>query len=122
MVIKYLKRRWLTAALFAVLALVFALVLSLYDLPTESVLYASLLCVVLGVFAACWDYTRWRRRARALELMQRTICVSDAGLPDAKDYTEELYQELRPSVHAWMRRRRRSSAPPRTITRCGRTR
>ena len=111
MVIKYLKRRWLTAALFAVLALVFALVLSLYDLPTESVLYASLLCVVLGVFAACWDYTRWRRRARALELMQRTICVSDAGLPDAKDYTDELYQEL---VHTLSAERARLDAAAET--------
>lgn len=107
MLIKYLKRRWMTLALFAAFAAVFAFVLSLYELPTESVLYAGLLCVVLGVGAACWDYVRWRRRARTLELMRRTICVSDAGLPDAKDYTEELYQEL---VHTLSAERARLDA------------
>ena len=43
MLLSYVKRRWKTLGSLALFALIFALVFSLYELPVEAVLYASLL-------------------------------------------------------------------------------
>ena len=94
MFLKYLKSRWPIPAALLLFALIFALVLSLYDMPSESVLYAGLLCASCGAFLVALSYTRWLHRCRALEQLQRSICVSDEGLPSPSDYEDELYQEL----------------------------
>ncbi len=94
MFLKYLKSRWPIPAALLLFALIFALVLSLYDMPSESVLYAGLLCASCGAFLVALSYTRWLHRCRALEQLRRSICVSDEGLPSPSDYEDELYQEL----------------------------
>lgn len=94
MFLKYLKNRWPIPAALLLFALIFALVLSLYDMPSESVLYAGLLCASCGAFLVALSYTRWLHRCRALEQLRRSICVSDEGLPSPSDYEDELYQEL----------------------------
>ena len=94
MFLKYPKSRWPIPAALLLFALIFALVLSLYDMPSESVLYAGLLCASCGVFLVALSYTRWLHRCRALEQLRRSICVSDEGLPSPSDYEDELYQEL----------------------------
>ena len=94
MFLKYLKSRWPIPAALLLFALIFALVLSLYDMPSESVLYAGLLCASCGVFLVALSYTRWLLRCRVLEQLRRSICVSDEGLPSPSDYEDELYQEL----------------------------
>ena len=94
MFLKYLKSRWPIPAALLLFALIFALVLSLYDMPSESVMYAGLLCASCGAFLVALSYTRWLHRCRALEQLRRSICVSDEGLPSPSDYEDELYQEL----------------------------
>ena len=94
MFLKYLKSRWPIPAALLLFALIFALVLSLYDMPSESVLFAGLLGAYCGVFLVALSYTRWLHRCRALEQLRRSICVSDDGLPSPSDYEDELYQEL----------------------------
>ena len=94
MFLKYLKSRWPIPAALLLFALIFALVLSLYDMPSESVLYAGLLCASCGVFLVALSYTRWLHRCRALEQLRRSICVSDEGLLSSSDYEDEVYQEL----------------------------
>lgn len=94
MLLSYVKRRWKIIAALALFALIFALVFSLYELPAEAVLYASLLCIAAGVLLIAASYAAYRRRVRVLETLRRTICVGADGLPEPRDRTEELYQEL----------------------------
>ena len=94
MLLSYIKRRWKTIAAMAIFAAMFAMVFSLYELPAEAVLYASLLCVAVGALLLAASYASYRRRVKTLELLRRTICVSADGLPEPRDLTEELYQEL----------------------------
>lgn len=94
MLLSYIKRRWKTIAAMAIFAAMFAMVFSLYELPVEAVLYASLLCVAVGALLLAASYASYRRRVKTLELLRRTICVSADGLPEPRDLTEELYQEL----------------------------
>ena len=49
MLTAYLKRQWKLLLLLAGGTAVFAAVFSLYDLPAEAVVYAGLLCLVLGL-------------------------------------------------------------------------
>ena len=81
-------------AAMAVFAAIFAFVFSLYDLPAEAVLYASLLCLAAGALLLAVSYRAYRGRVRALELLRRNICISTDGMPAPRDRTEELYQEL----------------------------
>ena len=94
MLLSYIKRRWKTIAAMAIFAAMFAMVFSLYELPVEAVLYASLLCVAVGALLLAASYASYRRRVKTLELLRRTIFVSADGLPEPRDLTEELYQEL----------------------------
>ncbi|HIS44703.1 MAG TPA: sensor histidine kinase [Candidatus Scatomorpha merdigallinarum] len=94
MFFSYVKRRWKVLSALALFTLIFALVFSLYELPTEAVLYASGLCFVLGAGLLGYSYYLYRRRCRTLETLQRSICVSSDGLPAPEDRIEELYQEL----------------------------
>ena len=94
MFLSYLKSRAAVIIALGAFVLIFALIFSLYELPVEAVGYAALLCAVLGAVFLALGYSRWRRRCRTLELLLRTICVSDDGLPEPGSYSEELYQEL----------------------------
>lgn len=54
MIRRYLREHLPLAGLLALFAGTFALVLSLYHLPTEPVAYASALCAVMGLIALIW--------------------------------------------------------------------
>ena len=94
MFLSYLKSRLAVIISLAAFAAIFALIFSLYELPTEAVLYASLLCAALGAGVFAFGFARWRRRCRTLELLRRSITLSAEGLPEPRGRAEELYQEL----------------------------
>ena len=94
MFLSYLKSRLAVIVALAAFAAIFALIFSLYELPTEAVLYASLLCAALGAGVFAFGFARWRRRCRTLELLRRSITLSAEGLPEPRERAEELYQEL----------------------------
>lgn len=60
-----LRKKLSAAGLLALFAGTFALVLSLYHLPTEPVAYASALCAVMGLIALIWGFVRYRRAHQA---------------------------------------------------------
>lgn len=65
MIRRYLREHLPLAGLLALFAGTFALVLSLYHLPTEPVAYASALCAVMGLIALIWGFVRYRRAHQA---------------------------------------------------------
>ena len=65
MIRRYLREHLPLAGLLALFAGTFALVLSLYHLPTEPVAYASALCTVMGLIALIWGFVRYRRAHQA---------------------------------------------------------
>ncbi len=93
-ILSYFKRHWKIPVLFLLCAGVFALVLSLYELPTEPVLYASVLCAALGVPALAVDMWAYVRRMRALHELTGSICVSIDRLPEPRAGIETEYDKL----------------------------
>lgn len=73
---------------------IFAAVFSLYDLPMESVGYASILTILFILTMAAFDFFAFVRRHHVLEKFQKSITISDLMLPKAKNLIEEDYQLL----------------------------
>ena len=90
----YLRDRLWALLLLGLCAGVFALVLSLYDLPVEAVGYAALLCAFLALVWSAVDLVRWNREVRALESLRGRAYLTLGYLPESGGLREELYQEL----------------------------
>lgn len=73
---------------------IFAVVFSLYDLPVEAVVYASLLCFVLLVLYGIYDYIKFLKRHRRLFELQSDIAISVEKLPVAMNRIEQDYRDL----------------------------
>ena len=90
----YIKGKCWLLALLGFCTGIFALVLSLYDLPAEAAGYGGLLClIVLGIFML-WDFFRWRRRVLELESIRGQAALLLNILPEPRDLEENAYQEL----------------------------
>lgn len=88
MIRRYLREHLPLAGLLALFAGTFALVLSLYHLPTEPVAYASALCAVMGLIALIWGFVRYRRahQARAHVLNAPHLLLDELPSPRSRTW------------------------------------
>lgn len=94
LILSYLRRH--ITLLFGLFAAggIFALVFSLYDLPTEAVWYASALTLAVFVFLGLIRFVAYKRRHNALLAAARRVGTELSGLPGPADMIEEDYQAL----------------------------
>lgn len=90
----YVKRHRKSVLMFSMFAVIFAIVLSLYNLPVEAVGYAVLLCTFIGIIFVVYDFINYYRKHRSLCELQNRISLSTLELPVPKDLLEKDYQEL----------------------------
>ena len=90
----YLKGKCWMLALLGLCTGVFALVLSLYDLPAEAAGYGGLLCLILLAIFGVWDFLRWRRRVLELESIQGQAALLLHMLPEPRGLEEAACREL----------------------------
>ena len=102
MIRRYLREHLPLAGLLALFAGTFALVLSLYHLPTEPVAYASALCAVMGLIALIWGFVRYRRahQARAHVLNAPHLLLDELPSPRTLSEADDqaIMQRLRRAV------------------------
>lgn len=94
MFLKYLKDRCWRIGALAVFVLIYYIVLSLYNLPAESVLYAAGLCVAAGAVMASVDFIRYRKRHLCLRELLYNVSISIDALPPTDTLIELDYQKL----------------------------
>lgn len=94
LLVRYLRDRLRVIAAFAVVSLVFAVVLYLYALPNEPVLYCAALCAAGALIYAAIDFTVYLRKHRLLSQMRRTPGLNLGSLPPAHGLIETDYREL----------------------------
>ena len=94
MLLAYLKRQYKLLLLLAGAVCVFAAVFAFYDLPLEAVVYAGVLCLVLGLVLFAVGYSRFLRRHRELQRLLRQTNEKALPLPSARGLLEEDYQAL----------------------------
>lgn len=86
------RAKWLLV--LAAMALVFALVIGLYQLPLAAVGYAALLSAAIGGIAAALDFARYLKKQRQLDRLAASGLQRLEDLPAAHGQTEEQYQAL----------------------------
>lgn len=94
MLLSYLKRHYKIILLLVLFILLFGLVFYLYQISLEPILYASLLCFVVGLILFFIGYSRYVLRHRALQVVIQQALVSLDRLPLPKGLIEADYQRL----------------------------
>jgi signal transduction histidine kinase len=92
--LNYFRRHYKIIILLILFIAVFAVVFSLYSLPVEAVLYAAVLCFVVGVILFSFGYLRYLHHHRELTVMLSSVGVSIDDLPRPYGALEQDYQEL----------------------------
>lgn len=91
---KYLLAHKKNIIVWLIICSVFALVFSLYDLPTAPVLYGSILSGFAGLVFTAVDFILYRRRCIVLQKLEKEVTVSVENLPQPRNTVEEEYTKL----------------------------
>ncbi|MEG1109043.1 MAG: sensor histidine kinase [Oscillospiraceae bacterium] len=94
MLLSYLKRHIKIILLFLIFGVIFAAVFSLYNLAVEAVLYALVLCALVGAVMFGFGFLRYRARHRRLLEILKNIELGVSDLPEPCGGLEEDYQEI----------------------------
>lgn len=95
----YIKRHISIIIAFIICSLIFTVVFSLYNLPTEAVMYAVVLsafAMIIIVFLRFYSYYKMHRE---LEHLKNVITVSLPEFPEPMSRIEQDYQELLKLLH-----------------------
>lgn len=90
----YMKRHQLGIVLITLVSMIFAIILYLYHLPVEAVLYAVELSAVLCILIIAVDFIQYRRKHQYLNKLKNSITVNRKDLPEPKELLERDYKEL----------------------------
>lgn len=90
----YIKRHRLGICLYLTFVAIFAAVLFLYRMPMEPVVYASSLCMILGILILIVDGRKYRIRAKELEWQMEAVKNGTEKFPQPGDEIEKAYQKL----------------------------
>lgn len=92
--LNYLYCRRRIIAVGTLIGAVFAVLLFLYGIPAEAVFYASMVCGVLVLASAVWDFLRFKRKCKELSELQSEILITLEHLPEAESEIENGYDQL----------------------------
>lgn len=113
---QYLLQHCRTAFMFLLYTVIFAGVFSLYDLETEAVWYASVLCLFVTIAVLAVSFFFYRERHEKRRKITRNVLLMFDELPEPQNLVEEDYQEmlrslrhiLDDSLTSWQNERRDS--------------
>ena len=100
LIFSYLKRHTALIAALAAATAIFALVFSLYGLPTEPVAYASALTIAVYAALGAVRFSSFKRKHAKLIELERSIETELGKLPPPSSLVEEDYQRLLASLDA----------------------
>jgi histidine kinase (EC 2.7.13.3) len=90
----YFKQIWKTIVFAFFLPLCFLAVFSLENGPASAVLYATVLCLYVGLPVLAFSFYQFAKRYRQLEQLKKSITIHLEGLPQPESGIEKQYQDL----------------------------
>lgn len=93
-ILRYLKDNFKIIITYIIFSLVFLIVFFLYNLPLEPVIYAFIICTIIGLAFVIIDIYNYFKKHRTLKTLEKSIIYSIDNLPDANTLEEEDYKEL----------------------------
>ncbi len=88
----YYRRRIIVVIL--TVAAVFSLFMMIYGVPLPALIYSVVICAAVTLFAAVFDFIRFRAKFNRLKLLETEILLTTDNLPACDSEVEEQYQEL----------------------------
>lgn len=92
--LKYLKQYRFFALIFCLFAGIFAAVFSLYELQTEAVLYAAVICIAAAFIVLVIHFIFFRRKYLERQKLIDNIMLMTQELPEANTPFDEQYNEM----------------------------
>lgn len=86
---KYICQYRNNILLFLLFSIIFAVVLFIYDSNTESVLYAFIICSLIGIAAIICGFLKFRKKHMLLREIYINLPLMTDNLPEAENITEE---------------------------------
>ena len=90
----YVRSKTKAIAMMCIFVSIFAIVLYLYEVSADAVIYASVLCGVIGLIYLLLDFTNFYKKLKSLRSAAANVTVSLASLPLAKNAIEQGYEDL----------------------------
>ena len=91
---KYVVQYRSFAVLTLVFAAVFALVLYLYEVDLDAVLYAFCICGAIGIAAAAAGFVRFSAKYRKLREIYDNVSITNESFPETQDPIEAEYIKM----------------------------
>ncbi|NBI63974.1 sensor histidine kinase [Clostridiales bacterium] len=95
----YLKSHKKLILIIFVWVVIFALVLFLSNVPVDAALYAGLLCLIVGIAAAAYDFYHFCRQCGDLRQLLESIDAQVDHLPEPRNQIHEAYTEIIKELH-----------------------
>ncbi len=90
----YVRSKIKAIAMMCIFVSIFAIVLYLYEVSADAVIYASVLCGVIGLIYLLLDFTNFYKKLKSLRNAAANVTVSLASLPLTKNAIEQGYEDL----------------------------
>lgn len=90
----FFRQYRLTALAFLFFAVIYQIVFSLYNLETEAVLYAAVLCLPVAIAMIGWSFYRYVKGHRQRLRVLRNIELEFDRLPESRNPVEQDYQRM----------------------------
>ncbi len=91
---KYICQYRYTALFFLIFSAIFAVILIMYDITTEAVLYAFLLCSAIGAGGIIAGFVSFKKRHSLLEDIYANLPFMIEELPFPENPCQEILQEI----------------------------
>lgn len=95
----YIKRHVSIIIALIIGVIIFAIVFSLYNLPVEAVLYASMLSIFAIMIIGFFRFFSYYKKHKELERLKKIITISLPDFPEPMSRIEKDYQELLRILH-----------------------
>ncbi len=90
----YCKENGFTVVIFMIFSFIFAAVFALYNIETEAVFYAAVLCLFLAVIVLSVRFYSYYRNHRERQKLLQNIEIEYDKLPAARTLTEQDYHDM----------------------------
>ena len=101
LLLNYIRQYRFQAGLFCIFSLIFTVVFFLYDLETEAVLYAVILCIMVSVVILPIHFLHFRRKYIERQHLLDNITLITEQFPDPDSPVEEQYIEMLQKLRAF---------------------
>lgn len=91
---KYLYQYRYNALIFLIFSLIFAVIFILYDTNTEAVLYAFIICIIIGLIIISSGFIRFRKRYILLKNIYKNLPLQTDIIPDSDNPVEKMLDEI----------------------------